>query len=205
MSVVDEILGCPLLEITRSWWAIKLENGTYRCQRSRVHNWRAGTWRYLDWYEDIVATSEHKLITEIWLFCPTNRTSPLGNTARMPIPVRARGFELNITQVDTSLFGPGQAQYQAHIIGRAEDDDGNCICIAWDPIEGGMLTYDTTIYDPAEKSVALNDDGSVYYPLRTNVYRFGWRIKRGRLVNGMWRESLAPLGKLALDRLGVAL
>jgi len=204
MALVDDILGCPLLEITRSYWAVKLTSGKWRCQRERVHNWRAGEARLLDWMDDIAATGDCERIEELWLLCPPNQTAPLGNTARLPIPRLQDGkprpkscFQFNIGTAD-GLIGRLRQTHQAQIIGRIENRDGDCICFAWDPILDGMLTYQT----PHPVS---NDDGSPYFPLQTNVLRFGWRVLGGRPVHGMWRDSLAPPGKLAIDRLGVKL
>jgi hypothetical protein len=205
MSVVDDILGCPLLEITRSFWAVKMDSGKFLCQRQHVHNWQEGSWRYLDWYKDIVATQDHKHVTELWLLCPKNDVSPVGNSIRIPIVTVCTGFQFNISTVDIAGFSQLDQTLQAQVIGRLTNSDGDCECVAFDPILGGVVTYETTLYDPVLKGPAVNDDGSIFYPLRTNVLRFGWRVKQGQVTRGMWRDSLAPIGALALDRLGVEL
>lgn len=208
MGLVEDLLGCPLLEITNSYWAAKLNIGGDRtewvCEARKVHDFRKGQQRALDWMDDIVATGDHKKIVELWLLCPPSRTSPLGNTARLPITRTSSAFQFKIATHDNAgIGGPGMRTQQAHIIGRVDDEQGNCTCFVWDPIQQGLLTPETTLYDLATGKECMNDDGSVYYPLKTNVRTFGWRIHNSKPVAGMWRPSLAPLGALALDRIGV--
>ncbi len=209
MSLITELLGCPLLEITRSYWAAKLNAGgdasEWVCEARMVHNWRKGEQRQIDWMDDIVATGDCRKVTELWLLCPPSRTSPLGNTARLPITRPGSAFQFKIATHDTAIIGPGVRNQQAHVIGRVDDTEGNCTCFAWDIVQDGLLTPETTVYDPITRHIIVNDDGTPYHPLKTNVRTFGWRLCNNKPVAGMWRPSLAPLGALALDRLGVAL
>jgi hypothetical protein len=193
MGLIDDLLGCPLLEITRSYWAAKLNTGEWVSEARFVHDWQQGTQRRIDWYLDLAATGDCKRITELWLLCPPSKTSPLGNTARLPIVRPSSAFQFKITMHDTPIVGPGVRSLQAHVIGRVDDEEGNCTCFAWDEVQDGLLTPETISYDGDEP----------FYPLKTNVHHFGWRIKGDRRVQGMWRPSLAPLGQLAIDRLGV--
>lgn len=203
MSLIDELLGCPLLEVTRSYWAAKLNTGEWVSEARFVHDWRKGTQRRIDWMDDIAAAGDCKRITELWLLCPPSRTSPLGNTARLPITRPGSAFQFKIATSDNAIIGPGTRTQQAHIIGRVDDDAGNCTCFAYDSVEGGLITPETTVHDPLTMHIMTNDDGTPYHPMLTNVRHFGWRFKDGKKVQGMWRPSLAPLGALALDRLGV--
>lgn len=205
MSLIDELLGCPLLEITRSYWAAKLNTGEWVSEARYVHDWRKGEQRRIDWMDDMAATGDCMRITELWLLCPPSRTSPLGNTARLPIVRPGSAFQFKIATSDNAIIGPGVRTQQAHIIGRVDDAEGNCTCFAYDPVEGGLITPETTVHDPLTFHIMTNDDGTPYHPMLTNVRDFGWRVKDGRRVQGMWRPSLAPLGALALDRLGVRL
>jgi len=43
MSLIDELLGCPLLEITTSYWAAKLNTGEWVSEARYVHDWRQGS------------------------------------------------------------------------------------------------------------------------------------------------------------------
>src|SRR6185369_12925435 len=118
--------------------------------------------------------------------------------------VRASGaFQFKIATHDSPIVGEGLRTRQAHVIGRVDDEEGNCTCFAYDPVEDGMITPETTVYDPATGHIQVNDDGTPFYPMKTNVRDFGWRIKDGKRAQGMWRPSIAPLGLLAIDRLGV--
>lgn len=193
MQLIEELLGCPLLEITRSYWAVKLNTGEWVSEARFVHDWRQGAQRRIDWYLDLAATGDCKRITELWLLCPPSQTSPLGNTARLPIVRPGSAFQFKITTHDTPIVGPGVRSLQAHVIGRVDDEEGNCTCFAWDEIQDGLLTPETVAYE----------GGEPFHPLRTNVHRFGWREKGSKRVQAMWRPSLAPLGQLAIDRLGV--
>lgn len=206
MALVEELLGCPLQTIDRSYWAAKLNTGEWVSEARFVHDWRKGEQRRIDWMDDLCATGDCKRITELWLLCPPSRTSPLGNTARLPITRPGSAFQFKIAMHDSpGVVGPGIRTQQAHVIGRVDDEEGNCTCFVWDIVQDGLLTPETTVLDPMTQQIMMNDDGAPYYPLKTNVNRFGWRIKAGKLAQGMWRPSLAPLGQLALDRLGVTL
>lgn len=183
MQLIHDLLGCSLLEITRSYWAAKLNTGEWVSEARSVHNWRTGEQRPIDWYLDLAATGDCERITEVWLFCPPSQTSPLGNTARLPIERPNSAFQFKVTTHDTPIVGTGVRTLQAHIIGRVDNEEGNCTCFIYDPILDGLLTPETPI---------AGEEGQ--YAGKTNVTRFH-----------SWRPSLAPLGQLALDRLGVVL
>lgn len=206
MSLIDELLGCPLLEIDRSYWAAKRDDDKWMCERQYVHDWRKGERRHLDWGLDIAATKDCERLTEVWLLCPPSKTSPLGNTARIPIVRPYSAFSFKVGTADfVGVVGRGRQTMQAHIIGRVNDSDGSCVCFAWDPIEDGLITPETTVYDHQTGHIKVKPDGTPLYPMHTNVNHFG-QIKVGdTYLPAMWRESLAPLGRIAFDRLGVRL
>lgn len=206
--IIKKLLGCSLLEIRRSYWAVKLDKESgheWVCEARFVHDWRKGEERHIDWMDDIVATGDCTRIKELWLLCPPSSISPLGNTARLPIEREASAFQLKIATHDAPIGGPGTRTQQAHIIGRIENEAGDCTCFVYDPVQGGLLTPETQLYDPTTGHITTNEDGTPFYPLRTNVRHFGWRFANQQKIAAMWRPSLAPLGELAVDRLGVRL
>jgi hypothetical protein len=186
MGLIEELLGCPLQRLTRSFWAAKLNTGEWVSEARTVHDWRKGEQRQIDWMDDIVATGDCNKIVELWLFCPPSQTSPLGNTARLPITRPGSAFQFKIATHDSPIVGPGRRTLQAHIVGRVDDAKGNCTCFIYDPVQDGLLTPETPIYTPLQ--------GERRYAGKTNVNSFH-----------SWRPSLAPLGQLALDRIGVTL
>jgi len=195
MGLIDKLLGCPLLEITRSYWAAKLNTGEWVSEARFVHDWRKGEKRRIDWMDDIVATGDCKRITELWLLCPPSGTSPMGNTARLPITRPGSAFQFKVATHDTAgIGGPGRRTQQAHIIGRVENADGDCTCFIWDPIQDGLLTPESKIYDTQTGHIRVDVEGAAIFAGKTNVNRFH-----------SWRPSLAPIGQLALDRIGVTL
>lgn len=202
-ELIRQLLGCTLLDITCSYWAAKLNTGEWISEARFVHDWRKGEERHIDWMDDIVATGDSQRIAELWLLCPPSKTAPLGNTARLPITRPGSAFQFKIATHDTPLAGPAIHTQQAQIIGRVDDADGNCTCFVWDLIEGGLLTPETCVYDHVTGHIMTNEDGTPYQPLKTNVRHFGWRQVGCHMVPAMWRPSLAPLGALAIDRLGV--
>jgi hypothetical protein len=204
MALVDDLLGCSILEIVRSYWAAKLSTGEWVSEARFVHDWRKGEKRSIDWMDDIVATNDHKKITELWLLCPPSHASPMGNTARLPITRPGTAFQFKTSTYDSRIAGRGIRTLQAHVIGRVENEEGDCTCLAYDPVEGGLVTPETRAYDKFGR-IMENDDGTPFYPLKTNVNRFGWRVHHGELVQAMWRPSIAPLGRIALDRVGISL
>lgn len=201
MGLVEELLGCSLLEITRSYWAAKLNTGEWVSEARMVHNWRTGEQRHLDWYLDIVATGDHQRVQELWLLCPPSRTSPLGNTARLPIVRPGSAFQFKIATHDSPIIGDGVRTLQAHIIGRVDDAEGNCTCFIWDPVQDGLLTPETPIYDPLQ-GVRRDEQGNILYS-RKYTGRYAGKTNVNHFHS--WRPSLAPIGALALDRIGVTL
>lgn len=192
MALIEDLLGCPLLEITRSYWAAKLNTGEWVSEARTVHDWYKGEPRNIDWYLDVVATGDHKRITELWLLCPPNKTSPIGNTALMPITRPSTAFQFKISTHDSPVIGPGTRTLQAQIIGRVENEAGDCTCFIWDEEQDGLLTPETRIQGPRKGTIRRDADGEPAYAGKTNVTRFH-----------SWRPSLAPIGRLALDRLGI--
>lgn len=194
MALIDDLLGCSLSEITRSYWAAKLKSGEWVSEARMVHDWRVGASRYLDWYLDIVATGDHKRVIEMWLLCPPSRTSAQGNTARLPITSPSSAFQFKTSTSDSVIIGRGIQTLQSQVIGRVENEAGDCTCFIFDPIQGGLLTPKTEIQDTRRGGIHRDSTGNPRYAGKTNVLRFH-----------AWRDSVAPVGLLALDRLGVVL
>ncbi len=193
MKLIEELLGCSLQQITRSYWATKLDDDEWVSEARTVHDWNKGESRQIDWYLDLVATDDHKRITELWLFCPPNKTSPIGNTVRMPITRPGSAFQFKVSTHDSPVIGPGLRTLQAQVIGRVENEMGDCTCFIWDAVQDGLLTPESRVEGPRKGTIRRDADGNPVYAGKTNVNRFH-----------SWRPSLAPIGLLALDRLGIA-
>lgn len=180
--LIEELLGCPLSYITRSYWAVKLNNDDWVCEARLKMDLARGEMRLYDWSNDLVSTGDVMQVKELWLFCPPSRTSPLGNTARLPIVEPGTAFQFKVATADST----GTRTVQAHIIGRVTNKEtGDCECFIWDTEQDGLCTPETPIF-------TLGREPS--YAGRTNVYNFR-----------SWRPSIAPLGALKLDDLGVRL
>lgn len=194
MGLVEDLLGCPLQQITRSYWAVKLSTGDWLCEARVTTDPLHGRERHFDWTLDLVATGDVLKIKELWLLCPPSKTSPLGNTARLDISEPGTAFQFKIATADSSIASPATRTLQAHIIGKVTDKlTGACECYIYDPVEDGMITPETQIYDPIQGR-RKDENGHPVYAGRTNVYSFH-----------SWRPGLAPPGLLHLDRLGVRL
>lgn len=192
MGLVEELLGCSLLSINRSFWAVKLSTGEWICEARMILD--KGIVRPFDWSLDLVGTGDTSRIVELWLLCPPSPTSPLGNTARMVIDESGTAFQFKVTQVDTTIVTTCSYP-QAHVIGRVVNKEtGACECFIWDEKQQGLLTPETRIYDPATGTARRYPDGTLVYAGRTSVYNFH-----------SWRPNIAPLGRIALDTLGVKL
>jgi hypothetical protein len=194
MGLIDDLLGCSLQQITRSYWAVKLSTGEWLCEARSTTDLLHGRERYFDWTLDLVATSDVLKIVQLWLLCPPSKTSPLGNTARLDISEPGTAFQFKIATADSAIVSPATRTLQAHIIGKVVDKlTGACECYIYDPIEDGMITPETQIYDPVQ-GIRKDENGQPVYAGRTSVYSFH-----------SWRPGLAPPGQLHLDRLGVRL
>ena len=198
MSVflASQLLGCSLMDITRSYWAVKLHApDEWICEARMVTDVLQGRERHFDWSNDLVATGDVRRITELWLLCPPSRTAPLGNTARLPILESGTAFQLKIATVDTSLALTARQQ-QGHIIGRVVDKlTGACECFIWDEEQQGLLTPETPIYDPLSFDFKQRDAlGHLTTAGKTSVYDFH-----------AWKPSIAHLGRLDCATLGLTL
>ena len=152
-NLVYQLLGRSLLAITRSYWAVRLDNDEWLCE-ARVHtDLYKGVERQFEWYEDLVANGDCMRIKELWLLCPPNVLSPLGNTARLPITEPGTAFDFKVATADSSFTNTWKTQ-EAHIIGRVDNKEtGDCTCFIWD-----------------ERYSVLCQ------PYRTNTHKFGrWR------------------------------
>jgi len=194
-DLIKQLLGRPLQQITRSYWAVKLNNGTW-ISEARTHiDLYKGIERPYDWSNDLVANGDVAKIRELWLLCPPSTTSPLGNTARLDISEPYTAFQLKVGTVDSNLTASSRT-VQAHIIGKViNKENGDCECYIWDYMQDGLITPNTLIYDPLAKDhIERDEKGRPIYAGRTNVYHFH-----------SWRGAIAPLGLLELGTLGVRL
>lgn len=192
MTLLQELLGCTLLELDRSYWAVRLTTGEWVCEARIKTDVYKGVERHFDWSNDLVATGDVDRITQLWLLCPPSKTSPLGNTACLDITEPGTAFQLKLATVDSNIVGSVKLP-QAHIIGRVTNKEtGACECFIWDEYEQGLLTPETMIYDPVTGGARRDQDGNLEYAGRTNINHFH-----------SWRSSLAPPGRLELRTVGV--
>jgi hypothetical protein len=149
-SVFGSLVGKILPH--RTYWAAKLSTGAWVCELDHRDDLSHGTRRSFDWSLDLVDTGDVLKITELWLFCPPSRLSPLGSTARLPITEPGTAFQFTFSRVDA--FGAWGKTIQHRIIGRVIDKArGECEYVVYDGEVGGMST-----------------------PMTNNVYDFqGWR------------------------------
>lgn len=192
MGLVEELLGCSLLQIDRSYWAVRLNTGEWVCEARVKTDVYKGIERHFDWSNDLVAGGDVNKITQLWLLCPPSKTSSLGNTACLHITEPGTAFQLKVSLVDSNVVGMNRAG-QAHIIGKVTNkENGDCECFIWDEVEQGLLTPETMIYDPLTGVAKRDAQGNIEYVGKTNITNFH-----------SWRPSLAPLGRLELRTVGV--
>ncbi len=193
MGLVEELLGCSLLEIDRSYWAVKLNNEEWVCEARVKTNVYSGEERQFDWSNDLVANRDVNHIKELWLLCPPSRTSPLGNTARLDIEAPKTAFQFKVTHVDSTIAETVR-NLPYHIIGRVDDAvTGDCTCFIFDPVQGGLLTTSTLIFDPLTAVAKKDHKGKYMTAGRNNIYNFhSWDPGR-----------VAHLGRLELNTLGL--
>lgn len=174
MQIVLSKHGFPIGHMLpdQAYWAAKLNNGTWLCELDIVAGMRP-----LDWTLDMVSTGDIKRIVELWLICPPTPTSPMGNTARLPITRPGTAFQLKIATADSSIVR-SVSRLQAQMIGRVTDPEtGDCECFIFDYQMEAMST-----------------------PWKSNIYNMGtWKPN----IPGL--PSIAPLGRLSLDVLGISL
>lgn len=148
-SILGSIIN-PLL-IDRSVWAVKLADGRFLSERDMVrdprydHDLRHPGKRPFDWSLDLVGTGDILKIKELWLVCPPNKISPLGNTARLPIVEPGTAFQFKTANVDA--LGSWGRTVVSQVIGRVTNKEtGECECFIWDNEIKAMGTYNTNIY-----------------------------------------------------------
>lgn len=179
-------IGSP--EPERAYWAIKLNDGTWRCELDPVTDLLIGK-RTLDWSLDICSSGDWRKIVELWMICPPTSISPAGNTARLPITTPGTAFQLKVGFMDSSIAASLRRQV-AQIIGRVIDEETG-ECEAW-------------VYDYGAQALVVHENGKdndgkpVYGPWTTNVYSMGtWR------PNLPGTPSVAPIGRLSFDVVGL--
>src|SRR5690242_11064514 len=101
MGLIDDLLGQPLMKIDRSYWAVKLKNDQWLSEARLTYD--KGSFRHFDWSNDLVATGDVLKIKELWLLCPPNKFSPLGNTARLVIEEPGTAFQFKVGHADSNI------------------------------------------------------------------------------------------------------
>ena len=131
MGVIEELLGRPLITITRPYWAVKLTTGTWVSEAQTIIDLRKAERRLMDWTNDLVASGDVFKISELWILCPPNKLSPLGNTAMFPISRPGSAFQFKTGTVDSGIVW-SQQRMQSQIIGHVLNSEGDCECHIWD-------------------------------------------------------------------------
>lgn len=195
MGLIKDLLGCSLLQIDRSYWAVKLNTGEWLCEARVKTDLYNGRERHFDWSNDLVANGDVLKITQIWLLCPPSQTSPLGNTAYLTITEPGTAFQFKVAAVDSNITATSR-QAIAHVIGKViNKETGDCECFIWDEVQQGLITPETQIYDPITRGIKRGKEGTPVYAGKNNVYDFH-----------SWNPgSIAHLGRLELRTLGVRL
>jgi hypothetical protein len=172
-NFVETALGAVLhpFMIDYPVWAVKLTTGKFLSERDTVWDelqrsvgaGGVGVTRYIkpskrpfDWTLDVVNNGDWKKIKELWMVCPPNTVSPLGNTAKLPITEPGTAFMFKTRHLS---IGPGKPEYHL-IIGRVDNKiTGDCTYFVYDCLLHGMSE-----------------------PLQNNVYNFqSWRPEIGRI------------------------
>jgi len=130
--LIKELLGKPLQAIDRPYWAVKLDDGRWVCEAHTITDLRKGEQRLTDWTNDLVATDDVSRVKELWLLCPPNRLSPLGNTAMFKIDRPGSALQFKFGTVDSAIAGPAYKSIQGYVIGRVTNTEGDCECHVWD-------------------------------------------------------------------------
>lgn len=150
MALIHELLsGKSLLQLDRSYWAVKLKRGRWLSEAWTHTDLSAATERAYDWTNDLVATGDIARVTELWLLCPASATSPVGNTVRVPIRETDRAIQFKRGVFDTNL-ATGRKQMTAQVIGRLEDyATGEATLFVWDQERFALYApWHVNLYDP---------------------------------------------------------
>jgi hypothetical protein len=149
-------------------WCVKLDNGKFLSERDMVwdemqreqgarglHLFSTPNRRPYDWTKDLVSSGDNLKVRELWMICPPNPISPLGNTAKLLITEPGTAFTFKTRQL---AIGSSDLQYHL-IIGKVTDTtNGDCEYFVWDCVLQAMST-----------------------PMKNNVYDFqSWRPDVGR-------------------------
>ncbi len=170
-NFVETALGAVLhpFMIDYPVWAVKLSTGKFLSERDMVwdelqREVGAGGFkrgiepgkRPFDWTLDIINNGDWKKIKELWMVCPPNPYSPLGNTAKLFITEPGTAFMFKTRHLS---IGFGKPEYHL-IIGRVTDKiTGDCEYFAYDCLLNGMTVL-----------------------MQNNVYNFqSWRPEIGRI------------------------
>src|SRR5260221_10617810 len=158
MGIITTALGAVIhpFMIDYALWAVKLNNGRFLSERDHVYDeWQRGDGKHrnrrsFDWTLDLINNGDINKITELWLICPPNPTSPLGNTAKLPITEPGTAFQFKTRHLS---MGSGEPVFHL-VIGRIDDKEtGDCTYFVWDHIAQGMSPpLKNNVYDLDRKS-----------------------------------------------------
>ena len=171
MGFITTALGALISPFTIDYpiWCVKLSTGKFLSERDMVwdelqREQGAGGLKRLakpnkrpfDWSLDLVSTGDVLKIKELWMVCPPNPHSPLGNTAKLPIIEPGTAFMFKTRHLS---IGMGRPEYHL-IIGRVDEKTtGACTYFVYDCLLHGMSE-----------------------PMQNNVYDFqSWRPEIGRI------------------------
>lgn len=150
MGLIEDLLGGnTLLQIQRSYWAAKLNDGSWLSEAWVKTDVRVGGRRHYDWTNDLVATGDVERVTELWLLCPSSAPSPQGNTVRVPIHEPGTAFQFKRGAFNTNIV-QGRKLMIAQAIGRLDDKaTGEAVVFLWDQLRFALFApWYVNLYDP---------------------------------------------------------
>lgn len=198
------------LDPTLAHWSILMESGKEWFEHSLVGTLRQGQRgvRLLDWGDDIVTTGDVHHVKEIRLHCPD------GNTATLELLPGMEPFQFKSRSMDMLGAWGGRAEFM--VIGRVVDKaTGRCEAFIWDyhpepeqqytpavPYRAAAPAYDdangvqhaAVPEQLAEPELPYRPAGKHLIAYKSNIYQFG-----------RWKESMTPIGALALSVQGFRL
>jgi hypothetical protein len=137
------LLGTAPEAINRPYWAVKVADTGDPAKDwiSEAHpkvDLVNATVRNTDWTRDVVHPGHCATIKDLWLFCPSNRLSPSGNTAHIPIHEPNTAFEMKVGSLMSNV-ATSERHLHAMLVGRVNDrKSGEAVCFIWDEDYGVM-------------------------------------------------------------------
>ena len=125
------------LLLGQSYWKAILSSGRVVSELDTVFDLRTATRRKTEWLEDVIGSGDLKHVQELILCTPQG-------DVHLPISRPYTAFQFNRGAV--SLLD-GQRTKHAQIIGRIENEAGQCIAAIWDIVERKLYPdFITNIY-----------------------------------------------------------